>query len=164
MKEEKYFYKTITSPVGKLRLIASDKVLVMILWESKKNGRIKVGTLIKKNNHPILLKTETQLEEYFLRKRKKFSIPFKGIGTEFQKMVWDALVMIPFGETRTYAEIAQQIGRPKSARPVGGAIGNNPISIIVPCHRVIGATGKLVGFAGGLESKTKLLYLEKKIL
>lgn len=161
MKETLFFYKTIISPVGKLKLIASDKALVAVLWEHEKIGRVKIGALIKKDNHPILLKTEIQLKEYFLKKRKKFTIPTDSCGTEFQKSIWQVLQTIPFGKTQTYAEIAEQISRPKSARPVGGAVGKNPLAIIVPCHRVVGSSGKLVGFAGGLKNKIKLLDLEK---
>jgi methylated-DNA-[protein]-cysteine S-methyltransferase len=101
------------------------------------------------------------LHDYFAGKLKKFSLPLDFSGTEFQKQVWRSLLTIPFGETRTYGQIARQIGRPKSVRAVGAASGKNPISIIAPCHRVIGSDGKLTGFAGGLEAKAFLLGLEK---
>ena len=114
------------------------------------------------DDDPVLLKAEQQLREYFNRERKEFYLDLDFNGTAFQKKVWNALLTIPFGETRTYGEIAKQIGSPKSSRAVGAASGKNPISIVAPCHRVIGASGKLVGFGGGLENKALLLDLEKK--
>ena len=98
---------------------------------------------------------------YFSKKRKSFDIPIKLEGTEFQKRVWDALIQIPYGKTCTYKDIAEKIGNPKACRAVGGANNKNPIMIIVPCHRVIGKNGDLVGYAGGIEVKQKLLDLEQ---
>jgi methylated-DNA-[protein]-cysteine S-methyltransferase len=154
-------YKTVRSPVGKLKLVASDKGLVAILWENEKSGRVPLSELQKNDRHPILLKTEQQLNEYFAGQRKQFSIALDMRGTRFQKNVWDALLAIPFGETRSYGQLAKQLGNPKASRAVGAANGRNPLSIIVPCHRVIGSSGKLTGFAGGLETKAHLLSLEK---
>lgn len=105
-----------------------------------------------------------QLKEYFEGKRKVFHIPVNPEGTDFQKKVWDALKSIPYGETRSYKEIAEKIGNKNASRAVGGANNKNPIGIIIPCHRVIGANGKLIGYAGGLELKKELLNLEKKFL
>ncbi len=116
---------------------------------------------LEDNDHPVLWETEKQLNEYFSKKRKEFSLKLDFKGTEFQKQVWEALLTIPFGETRTYGQIAKQIGNPQAVRAVGGAANKNPISIIAPCHRVIGATGKLVGFGGGIANKTILLDIEK---
>jgi len=154
-------YKTVRSPVGKLKLVASDKGLVAILWENEKSGRVPLSELQKNDRHPILLKTEQQLNEYFAGQRKQFSIALDMRGTRFQKNVWDALLAIPCGETRSYGQLAKQLGNPKASRAVGAANGRNPLSIIVPCHRVIGSSGKLTGFAGGLETKAHLLSLEK---
>lgn len=103
-----------------------------------------------------------QLEEYFQGKRKTFKLPLKLKGTEFQKLVWDALLTIPYGETRSYSEIACQIGRPKASRTVGMANHRNPVAIVVPCHRVIGKNGSLTGYAGGLDKKERLLDLERR--
>jgi methylated-DNA-[protein]-cysteine S-methyltransferase len=108
----------------------------------------------------MLRKVETQLEEYFAGKRKTFSLKLDLTGTEFQKKVWRALLKIPFGETRTNSEVARQIGRPNAARAVGAANGKNPVSIVAPCHRLVGSTGALHGFAGGLATKAKLLRME----
>lgn len=104
----------------------------------------------------------SQLNEYFKGERKHFDLPLKPLGTEFQKRVWKALMNIPYGETKSYKEIAIEVGSPKACRAVGSANNKNPIPIIIPCHRVIGSTGKLVGFAGGLNLKEKLLNLEQK--
>jgi len=110
--------------------------------------------------HPTLLETQQQLTEYFAGTRKRFDLPLDFEGTDFQKAVWQALLTIPFGETRSYRDIAEQIGNVKAVRAVGAANGRNPISIIAPCHRVIGASGDLTGFAGGLKTKELLLRLE----
>ncbi|MGA3132082.1 MAG: methylated-DNA--[protein]-cysteine S-methyltransferase [Terracidiphilus sp.] len=155
-------YKTMDSPVGKLKLVASDKGLVAILWQNDEPLRVRLGQQVKQEAHPILIQTERQLGEYFAGKRTSFSVSIDFRGTSFQKNVWDALLAIPFGETRTYGELARRLGNPNASRAVGAATGKNPISIIVPCHRVIGSTGKLTGFAGGLETKARLLTLEQR--
>ena len=112
---------------------------------------------------PVLQETVRQLDEYFAGKRREFFIPLKTHGTDFQERVWKALRTIPYGETRTYGQIAEQVGNPKGGRAVGGANHNNPILILTPCHRVIGADGSLTGFGGGLEVKEALLALEKTV-
>ena len=150
----------ITSPVGELTLVAGEAGLCAILWENDKEGRVQLGEMREDQNHPVLTETARQLEEYFAGRRKTFSVPLDFQGTDFQKKVWQALLAIPFGETRSYAQIANQIGNPKAVRAVGAANGKNPISIIAPCHRVIGTNGDLTGFAGGLAAKTLLLSLE----
>jgi methylated-DNA-[protein]-cysteine S-methyltransferase len=159
-KQTTYSYKTMKSPVGRLKLVASQRGLAAILWENDDPKRVRLAPLVEDKNHPVLLETERQLNDYFAGKLKKFSLRFDFAGTEFQKEVWRALAAIPFGETRSYGDIARQIGRPKAVRAVGAANGRNPISIIVPCHRVIGSNGKLTGFAGGLETKAFLLKTE----
>jgi len=157
-----YFYKVLPSPVGSLTLVASDQGLAAILWENDDPKRIRLHSLQHDETHPILLETERQLNAYFTGKLERFSVALDFAGTEFQKKVWAALLTIPFGETRTYAQIAEQIGNPKAVRAVGAANGRNPISIIAPCHRVIGTNGKLTGFAGGLETKSFLLGIESQ--
>jgi methylated-DNA-[protein]-cysteine S-methyltransferase len=154
-------YKVIGSPIGKLKLVASDDGLVAILWENDNPRRVRLSELIEDPQHPVIVKTERQLGEYFSGKRKDFSLDLDLRGTQFQKNVWEALLAIPFGETRSYGELAKQLGNPRATRAVGAANGRNPISIIVPCHRVIGSSGKLTGFAGGLDAKSHLLNLEK---
>ena len=160
MTEINYFYKTINSPFGKLKLVASAKGLAAILWEKDDPRRVPLGPMKPDSDNKFLKETERQLSSYFNGRLKKFTVPLDFKGTDFQKSVWAALLTIPFGETRSYGEIARQIGRPQASRAVGAANGRNPISIIAPCHRVIGTSGKLTGFAGGLEAKDQLLKLE----
>jgi methylated-DNA-[protein]-cysteine S-methyltransferase len=158
---ESLVYKFMRSPVGRLKLIASDRGLVAILWAAdEKNGRVSLPLAEKQDRHPVFVETEKQLKEYFSGRRKRFSVKLDLRGTPFQKKVWRALLKIPHGETRTYGEIARQLGHPNGARAVGAANGRNPISIIAPCHRLVGSTGKLHGFAGGLKAKADLLKLE----
>ena len=153
--------KIIGSPIGQLKLVASDEGLVAILWENDNPRRVRLNELIGNDQHPVLVETERQLGEYFAGKRKTFSIALDMRGTRFQKDVWEALLAIPFGETRSYGQLAMQLGNPRATRAVGAASGRNPLSIVVPCHRVIGSSGKLTGFAGGLDTKAQLLNLEK---
>jgi len=153
--------KTIASPVGELRLIASERGLVAILWEGDRPGRVPLGAMTAVAAHPVLDEAERQLNAYFAGTLRRFDLPLDFRGTAFQKSVWAALLTIPFGETRSYGEIAAQLGRPSASRAVGAANGRNPISIVAPCHRVVGSTGKLTGFAGGLEAKAFLLELER---
>ena len=155
-----YAYKTMPSPVGELKLVASDKGLTAILWENERPNRVRLGDLAEDRNHPVLIEAERQLKAYFAGTLDRFTLKLHPQGTPFQKKVWAALLTIPFGETRSYADIAHQIGSPKAVRAVGAANGRNPISIIAPCHRVIGTNGKLTGFAGGLDAKARLLALE----
>lgn len=153
-------FKKTQSPVGELTLVASDKGLRAILWPCDTPRRVPLGAMVENAQQPLLVKAEKQLAEYFAGKRKVFDLPLDFAGTDFQKDVWAALLTIPFGETRSYAQIAKQVGRPKAVRAVGAANGKNPVSIVTPCHRVIGANGTLTGFAGGLEAKEILLRLE----
>ena len=155
-----YVYTVIDSPIGKLKLVANGLKLAAILWEDDKPNRVPLGAMHEEENSPILVETERQLNEYFGGKRNRFELELDFVGTEFQRKVWEALLTIPYGETRNYGEIARQIGNAKAVRAVGAATGRNPISIIAPCHRVIGASGDLTGFAGGLRAKKTLLTLE----
>lgn len=154
-------YKTMSSPVGNLKLVAKNDKLAGVLWENDRPNRVRFAAMVEDPQAPVLLETERQLAEYFNRHRTRFDIPLDLAGTDFQQAVWQALLTIPFGETRTYSQVAEQIGRPKAMRAMGAANGRNPIAIIAPCHRVIGASGALTGFAGGLEAKQWLLDLEK---
>jgi methylated-DNA-[protein]-cysteine S-methyltransferase len=156
----KHVYTFMTSPVGELKLVASDRGLVAILWENDDPDRVRLNALTKEPHHPVLVEAERQLRAYFAGTLKSFSLPIDFVGTDFQKAVWTALLGIPFGETRTYGQIARQIGKPEAVRAVGAAIGRNPISIAIPCHRVIGSNGALTGFAGGLPTKAYLLRIE----
>jgi methylated-DNA-[protein]-cysteine S-methyltransferase len=158
--EKIYVHKAIESPVGKLTLVGSDRGLAAVLWENDRAGRVKLNIGHDDCEHPVLVEAARQLKEYFAGQRKEFSVKLDFVGTKFQNKVWHALLAIPFGETRSYSDIAKQLGNPKAMRAVGAANGRNPISIIAPCHRVIGAGGQLTGFAGGLDAKARLLKLE----
>ncbi|HEY5382679.1 MAG TPA: methylated-DNA--[protein]-cysteine S-methyltransferase [Acidobacteriaceae bacterium] len=154
-------YKMMESPIGELKLVASDKGLVAILWKNDNPRRVRLSKAVLDERHPVLVETELQLSEYFAGSRRAFSLSLDVRGTDFQKGVWEALLAIPFGETRSYGQLAKQLGNPRATRAVGAANGRNPVSIVVPCHRVIGSSGKLTGFAGGLEAKAHLLGLER---
>jgi len=158
-------YTDIPSPVGELTLIACDKKLHMILWDNERQTEAAEKALMhfsKHLNNPIFQKTQQQLNEYFTGKRKFFDLDLALHGTAFQKKSWHALQQIPFGKTISYGEQAAILGDKNKARAVGMANGLNPISIIIPCHRVIGANGKLTGFAGGCDKKAYLLQLESR--
>ncbi len=153
-------FATMNSPVGTLTLVAGDRGLAAILWENDRPHRVRLPPLREDRGNPMLRETARQLGEYFAGSRRVFDLPLDPRGTPFQKRVWAALVSIPFGETRTYGEIAASLGCPTATRAVGAANGRNPISIVAPCHRVIGASGTLTGFAGGIDVKAKLLAIE----
>jgi methylated-DNA-[protein]-cysteine S-methyltransferase len=158
---EQLAYKFMRSPAGRLKLVASRGGLVAILWDAdEKTERVRLPASKRQDRHPQLIKAERQLNDYFGGRRKRFSVKLDLRGTPFQRKVWRALLKIPFGETRTYGEIARQLGHPNAARAVGAANGKNPISIVAPCHRLVGSDGKLHGFAGGLKAKADLLKLE----
>lgn len=143
----------IESPVGLLTLVSDGENLT----------ELRFGDHRRNLEHcPVLVETARQLAEYFAGVRREFSIPLSPEGTEFQRSVWNALCSIPYGGTAAYGEIAARIGNPNACRAVGGANNRNPIAIIVPCHRVVGANGELTGYAGGLSTKAFLLALERK--
>lgn len=145
-----------TSPIGEISIIEEENKIIEISFG------VKSG--IKQGSSLLLEKTKNELQEYFDGKRMEFDIPIKLNGTDFYKKVWNELKKIPYGETRSYGEIAERIGNPKASRAVGMANHNNPISIIVPCHRVVGKNNKLVGYAGGLDKKKYLIELERKVM
>lgn len=160
---------TYQSPLGELLLGSFQESLCMCDWKYRKtrktiNARIQEGldAHFEESESEVISQTVEQLEEYFRGERKEFSLPLLMIGTEFQQSVWNELIKIPFGETDTYLGLTNKIGNLKTIRAVAAANGANAISIIVPCHRIIGSDGNLVGYAGGLESKKKLLQLENK--
>jgi methylated-DNA-[protein]-cysteine S-methyltransferase len=149
------------SPVGALTLVASDRGLVAILWEDDDPARVRLSSREESHDHPMLAQTAQQLTAYFAGTLQDFTVPLDFRGTDFQQKVWAALCAIPFGETRSYGDIARAIGHPTASRAVGAANGRNPISIIAPCHRVVGTNGALTGFAGGVEVKRWLLDFEQ---
>jgi methylated-DNA-[protein]-cysteine S-methyltransferase len=144
------------SPVGRLRLVSDGQALTRIEFETETRERAPEGT---RSTRPFR-DVRRQLEEYFAGERRSFDLPLRPAGTPFQLATWRALRYIPYGETRSYSEVAQRIGKPRAVRAVGAANGRNPLPIVIPCHRVIGASGALTGFAGGLPLKRFLLELE----
>jgi methylated-DNA-[protein]-cysteine S-methyltransferase len=154
--------KTINSPVGPLYLAATDEGLTHLLFVKEMDARSEAseGSV---GAARILRETERQLSEYFAGKRREFDVPLAPAGTEFQLSTWRELRNVPYGETTSYGELARRMNRPNAVRAVGAANGANPISIIVPCHRVIGADGTLTGYGGGLHIKKRLLELEQGI-
>lgn len=161
--ESMMFKTSVETPAGTVRLFASDEGLRGAMWSGQDLGPLKLaGETVDGPEHPILSKAVRELGEYFAGKRRTFDIPLDPVGTEFQKRAWRELRKVPYGETRTYGEQAKAIGKPTASRAVGAANGRNPLSIFVPCHRIIGANGALTGFAGGLQAKRLLLDLESR--
>jgi len=158
-----YVFKLMNSPVGTLRLVASDKGLAGVWFERSRPERVRPRGDEESARHPDLVEAERQLREYFAGRRQIFDLKLDFVGTPFQRTVWKALLTIPFGQTRSYGQIAKQVGRPSASRAVGAANGRNPVSIVAPCHRVVGSTGALTGFGGGLDVKERLLRLEGSI-
>lgn len=156
-------YKIIKSPVGQLKIVVNDQNLLAILWDNERLNRVKLSEMIEENTNPLIIEVEQQLNDYFSQNRTVFDLPFAYVtGTPFQQSVWKWLEEIPYGQTWSYKDIALKLNNPQAIRAVGSAIGKNPLSIIVPCHRVIGTNGQLTGFAGGTDRKQVLLDLEKK--
>jgi methylated-DNA-[protein]-cysteine S-methyltransferase len=155
---------TMNSPVGELRLIASERGLRAILWGAEDAARIASvdEAALVEGHTPLLDEAVVQLEEYFAGTRRDFDLPLDPLGTPFQQSAWMVLRTIPYGRTMSYGEQARKLGDPNKARAVGAANGKNPLSIVVPCHRVIGSTGDLTGFGGGLEAKSWLLDHERQ--
>ena len=153
----------VDSPIGPMTLVAEAESIVGIFMDDQRHLPPN-----EKFGHPdpgdsvVLQETERQLGQYFAGNRNTFELPLAPVGTPFQRRVWDALREIPYGETISYGELARRVGQPTAARAVGLANGKNPISIVVPCHRVIGSSGKLIGYGGGLRRKQTLLELERR--
>lgn len=167
-EEQTAYYGHISQGGWSFYIAATDKGLCFV---GSQNGEIdevkswfeknRPNTMLIENSNHVAAYAD-QLVEYMIGERKEFDLPVEMIGTEFQNAVWTELKNIPFGETKTYTDIAENIGKPKSVRAVGSAIGANPVMIVVPCHRVIAKNGKLAGFRGGIPMKKRLLELEKK--
>jgi len=155
--------KDIDSFVGSITLLASRAGLQAVLWEPHRAliDETLDGVVVDEA-HEMVVAVERQLDEYFEGDRTDFDVPLDLQGTDFQKRVWEQLLEIPYGETRSYGDLARALGDSQMAQAVGAANGNNPVSIIVPCHRVVGASGALTGYAGGVDVKAKLLALERK--
>ena len=155
---------TLDTPVGELTLVAGAAGLRAVLWPDERDGRVPVGEVTGggPDAEAVLVAAREQLREYFAGDRHEFDLPLDPVGTPFQQQAWHVLRTIPFGQTITYGEQAQRLGDARKSRAVGAANGRNPISIVVPCHRVVGSTGSLTGFAGGLDAKAWLLRHEQE--
>lgn len=153
-------YSVMQSPIGPLTVVATNGALVAVLMDGHHRPPVPESAWGERVDDALPDAT-LQLEEYFAGQRQAFNLPLAPSGTEFQRRVWAALAEIPYGETRSYGQIATAIGRPGASRAVGMANGRNPVSIVVPCHRVVGASGSLTGYAGGAERKQFLLDLER---
>lgn len=153
-----------TPAVGPLTLVATDGHLSGIYFEQHKHAPGDLGTRVGLGDAPAVLRaTAVQLEEYFLGLRTEFELPVQVAGTAFQHQVWGQLRQIPYGQTLSYGQLATALGQPGASRAVGLANGRNPVSIVVPCHRVIGADGSVTGYGGGVEAKQALLDLERRV-
>ena len=155
---------TLNSPVGLLTIVVSDEGLRAVLWPDDDPQRVRIVDAAQQPSHPTIEATVTELGEYFAGDRQTFTIALDPIGTEFQQSAWRSLRSIPYGTTVSYGEQAERMGDKRKARAVGAANGRNPISIVIPCHRVVGSGGALTGFAGGIESKEWLLNHERTVL
>ncbi|GHT65897.1 methylated-DNA--protein-cysteine methyltransferase [Spirochaetia bacterium] len=156
---------SIETPLGAMTAAAEDEALTGLWFVGQKYYPAKIDAWIKKPDYPVFEKLRSWLGAYFEGKKPRMDFPLKPQGTAFQKSVWEILLQIPYGEVTTYGEIAKQLARKQgfasmSAQAVGGAVGHNPISVLIPCHRVLGADGSLTGYAGGLDKKKYLLKLE----
>ena len=163
------YIKYVKTKLGKICVVEENRKIIKVIIDNENNENSKDKEIDKKvyekyqeKDTKLLLKAKKELEEYFEGKRKEFDLPLEQEGTEFQKKVWEALERIPYGETRTYKDVAKMVGNEKASRAVGMANNKNSIPIIIPCHRVIGSNGKLVGYALGLDMKKYLLDLERK--
>lgn len=165
---EAMHHAVIDSPIGALTVVASERGVRAVLWPDDDPARVRdttsdEGATVPPEASSIVDTVAEQLGEYFAGERTTFDVPLDPVGTAFQRAAWQALREIPYGETVSYGEQAQRMGDRNKARAVGAANGKNPISIIVPCHRVIGSNGSLIGFAGGVETKRFLLDLERRV-
>ena len=161
MKEDRHFKITMNSPFGELTLVATNQGLRALTWPNEQANRLsRPDEMTFCPDHPILIKARIKVEEYLDGQHANFDIPLDLRGTKFQRDAWLALATIPYGTSTSYGQQAALIGKPKAVRAIGAANGRNPISIILPCHRVIGANGDLTGYGGGLNTKRRLLAFE----
>lgn len=158
------YYTLMESPLDQLLLVSDGEALTGLFMALHKHGPDVRPEWRREDELPLFAKVVDQLRAYFAGKLLAFDLPLKATGTPFQQTVWEELRRIPYGETISYGELAKRIGSPGSSRAVGLANGRNPISIVVPCHRVIGASGKLTGYGGGVERKAALLDFERDVV
>ena len=153
-------YSIIKSPIDDLMLVADASALTGVYFAGYDHTPVASNRWTLNAQHPVLRQAAKQLQEYFAGKRKSFSLPLRLDGTDFQKRVWREIALIPYAETITYSDLAKRVGAPEAIRAAGTSTGRNPVSIIIPCHRVMGKNGAMRGYAGGLERKRYLLELE----
>jgi len=156
------YYKLFPSTLGTMVLASDGDALTGAWFDGQRHQPAQGPSWERRPRLSILLRAEAELAEYFAAERTVFTLPLAAAGTPFQREVWSAIAAVPYGETTAYRELAERIGRPASIRAAGAATGRNPLSIIVPCHRVLGADGTLTGYAGGLDRKRALLALESR--
>ena len=158
-------HRLVTTRLGTYVLAAGDDGLVGVWRQDQKHfpAPARLGGP-DRGDHPVLEQAEDQLQQYLAGEREDFGLPLAPAGTDFQRAVWDHLLTVPRGTTTTYGAIAHALGRPRAAQAVGAAVGSNPLSIVIPCHRVLGSTGSMTGYAGGIETKQALLRLEGALL
>lgn len=155
----------VTAPFGELTIVASDAGLRYVMFDNDAHPKpVDTLAIADDESHPIVALASAQLAEYFKGTRSEFDIPLDLVGTEFQIAAWKSLASIPFGTTTSYAKQAASIGRPTATRAIGAANGRNPVVIVLPCHRIVGADGSLTGFGGGLPTKQWLLQHEQKVV
>jgi methylated-DNA-[protein]-cysteine S-methyltransferase len=163
--ERQFFTGSFTAPFGVLNVVASDLGVRYVMFENDAHPKpLDALNLQHDDSHAVMHAVLSQLNEYFSGKRREFDLPLDLHGTDFQVAAWKSLAGIPFGRTWSYGEQAASIGRPTAVRAIGGANGRNPIAVVLPCHRVIGANGTLTGFGGGIEVKKWLLNHEKSVI
>lgn len=151
---------TVPSPIGPLVLVAENGAIIGLYMNTPRHAVVR-DDWVESPDDPLLRRAAEQLAEYFAGSRREFDLPLAPRGTGFQARVWEELKRIPYGETISYGELARRVGDPNASRAVGLANGRNPVSILIPCHRVIGASGKMTGYGGGIERKIALLDLER---
>lgn len=166
-----YYHKQLTTPLGPMDLVINDDGAVAVFSFAAADGLSRcvqkvqaAGECHLNANLPAFTGVEAQIQAYFDGKQQDFELNYEPLGTDFQRQVWDQLLKIPFGETRTYGDLAEALGRPSASRAVGAANGQNPVAVLIPCHRVIGSNGKLTGYAGGIHNKRWLLKHEGALL
>ena len=157
-----YYYSIVKSPINDLMLVADDSALTGLYFAGREHIPAASKQWKLNARHPVLKQAAKQLQEYFAGKRTEFSVLLRLAGTDFQQRVWREISLIPYGETISYSDLAKRAGAPQAIRAAGTNTGRNPVSIIIPCHRVVGKNGTMRGFAGGLEKKRRLLELEKR--
>jgi methylated-DNA-[protein]-cysteine S-methyltransferase len=151
----------IETPLGTVRIVARGDAIAGVWFDGQKYDAVPDGSWRESPNAPLLRDAARQLKEYFAGRRARFDLALAPQGTAFQQSVWRAIAKVPAGRTASYGDLARRIGRPSAVRAVGAAVGRNPLSVVVPCHRIVGSDGSLTGYAGGLERKRLLLALER---